>query len=251
MSTISAINGPAPIAQPAWLRSAAKVISVVFHPLFIPIYIAAYLVYGHAYSFAALDDKQKLIRLVSIFVITAFFPAITVFLLWRLKFAQSIMLRTQKERIIPYVSSTIYFFWAFYVSKNIPGSSPYLTSLFLGIFLSTSAALMANNYFKISMHALGVAGGAAFMILTALHSAESMGHPVAIAPIVSVILYTNRLSAPDINQHEVMTALHERLERLDGVAPDRHVLDLKGELLLGKAAGGVVILEGDLRPGDA
>ena len=98
--------------------------------------------------------------MLSVFVITAFFPALTVFLLWRLGFSTSIYLRTQKERIVPYISSIIYFFWAFYVSKNLPGSPPVMTFFFLGIFLTMSLAVMANNYFKISMHAMAVGGAA-------------------------------------------------------------------------------------------
>jgi hypothetical protein len=203
MNSITAQNHTIPVEQPAWLRSFARFVSVVFHPLFVPVYLAAYLIYMHPYTFAVLDEKQKLLRLISIFIITAFFPAITVFLLWRLKFASSIFLRTQKERIIPYVASTIYFFWAFYVSKNLPGSSPYLTSLFLGVFLSTSAALMANNYFKISMHALGVSGAAAFMIMLALHTTEPMGIPLAITTIIAGLVCTSRFIASDHTQYEV------------------------------------------------
>src|ERR1700709_2786476 len=90
-----------PLPQPKALRAVAKIISYVFHPLFIPAYISAYLIYVHPYLFAGYDSNQKFIRLVSVFVITAFFPALTVFLLWRLQFAESIYLRTQKERIIP------------------------------------------------------------------------------------------------------------------------------------------------------
>jgi hypothetical protein len=203
MNTLSVTNTKKPVEQPAWLHAFARFISVVFHPLFIPVYVAAYIIYMHPYTFAVLDEKQKMLRLISIFVITAFFPAVTVFLLWRLKFAESIFLRTQKERIIPYVASTIYFFWAFYVSKNLPGSSPYMTSLFLGIFLSTSAGLMANNYFKISMHALGVSGAAAFMILLALHTNEPMGIAVSVATIVAGLVCTARLIASDHSTYEV------------------------------------------------
>ena len=113
-----------PLPQSKIINLFGRFLSYVFHPLFIPAYIAAYVIYLHPYAFSSFDDRQKLVRLISIFTISAFFPAITVFLLWRLKFADSIFLRTQKERIIPYVASITYFFWAFYVSRNIPGSPP-------------------------------------------------------------------------------------------------------------------------------
>ena len=186
-----------PLPQPTWLRVFAKIISYLFHPLFIPAYLAAYVIYIHPYAFAMLDEKQKLIRWLSVFVTTAFFPAVTVFLLWRLKFASSIFLKTQKERIIPYVTSVIYFFWAFYVSKNLPGSPPVIVFLFLGIFLSTSAALMANSYFKISLHGLGVGGAAAYMILLSMASMQSMGLVIAATTIVAGLVCTSRLIISD------------------------------------------------------
>ena len=192
-----------PLPQPQWLKIFAGIISYIFHPLFIALYVAAYHIFIHPYDFAAYSEKQKTIRLISIFVITGFFPAFTVFLLWRLKFAASIYLRTQKERIIPYVSSIIYFFWAFYVSKNLDGTPPTMTAFFLGTFLAVSAALMANNYFKISMHAVAISGGAAFMILFGLYSSVQMNLPISIAVIIAGLVCTSRLIVSDHHPMEI------------------------------------------------
>jgi hypothetical protein len=196
-----------PLSQPLYLKVLGRFFSYLFHPLFITIYVSAYLIYLHPYSFAVFDQKQKALRLISIFVITAFFPALTVFLLWRLGFAQSIFLRTQKERIIPYVSSIIYFFWAFYVSKNLQGTPDTMTFFFLGIFLATSAALMANNYFKISMHAVAVGGAAAFMMLLGIVSHEPIGLPIAVATIVCGLVCTSRFLISDHTPYELYSGL--------------------------------------------
>src|SRR3954463_15015449 len=91
-----------PLPQPRALKLFAAFFSYLFHPLFISVYVAAYLIYLHPYAFAVFDPRQKFLRLLSVFVITVFFPAFTVFLLWRLQFAESVQLRSQKERIIPY-----------------------------------------------------------------------------------------------------------------------------------------------------
>ena len=175
--------------------------SYVFHPLFIPLYVAAYLIFLHPYLFAVFPEKQKIIILISVASQTILFPALTVFLLWRLGFADSIFLRTQKERIIPYVATNIFFFWAFYVSKNrFPDE---MTFFFLGIFLSSAAGLMANNYFKVSMHAIGVGGSAAFMILLGMVNAETGGLPLAIAVSVAGIVCTSRLLVSDHHPMEI------------------------------------------------
>jgi hypothetical protein len=193
--------------QPAVFKVLGRLFSYVFHPLFIPVYIAAYLIYLHPYFFSVYSPQQKFIRLLSVFVITAFFPAITVLLLWRLQFADSLFLRTRKERIIPYVASIIYFFWAFYVSRNINETPPIMVSFFLGTFLCTSAALMANNYFKISMHALAVGGAAAFMILLGLSSQEAMGIQVAAATFIAGLVCTSRLIVSDHQPGDIYSGL--------------------------------------------
>jgi hypothetical protein len=196
-----------PLPQPKPLKVVAKVISYVFHPLFIPVFVSAYIIYLHPYLFAGFDSKQKFIRLISVFVITAFFPAITVFLLWRLQFAESIYLRTQKERIIPFVASIIYFFWAFWVSRNLAGTPPAMTFFFLGVFLSTSAALMANNYFKISLHGLAVGGAVAFMVLLGMITSEPMGKIISITTLIAGLVSTSRLIVSDHHPMEVYWGL--------------------------------------------
>lgn len=196
-----------PLPQPLYLRVIAGFISYLFHPLFIAVYVSAYMIFLHPYSFAVFDEKQKLIRLFSIFFITCFLPAFTVFLLWRLKFADSIMLRTQKERIIPYVASIIFFFWAFYVSKNLPGTPSSMTSFFLGTFLSTSVALIANNFFKISLHALAVGGAATFMIILGIVSGVATGLPIAIALIIAGLVCTSRLIVSDHYPFDIYAGL--------------------------------------------
>jgi hypothetical protein len=196
-----------PLPQSRSLRLLGKLVSYVFHPLFIPFYVIAYLVYIHPYAFSSLQEKQKMMKLISFFVITVFFPALTVFLLWRLKFADSIFLRTQKERIIPYVATITYFFWAWYVSKNQLENPPALIFFCLGLFICASVALMANNYFKISMHGLGVGGAMAFFILLAWATTEPMGLPVSIATTITGLVCTSRLLISDHHPAEVYWGL--------------------------------------------
>lgn len=209
MTDIPFLEKPAayPLQQAKIVRLFGSLFSYLFHPLFISAYVAAYLIYLHPYSFAVFDSKQKFLRLLSVCVITVFFPALTVLLLWRLQFARSVFLRTQKERIIPYVSSIIYFFWAFYVARNLEGTPPSMVSFFLGTFLCASAALMANNYFKISMHALAAGGAAAYMILLGITSGQPMGLPIAIATVATGIVCTSRLIVSNHHPNEIYWGL--------------------------------------------
>src|SRR3954467_7190379 len=88
---------------PAALKFFAKVISYVFHPLFIPTYVYFFLTQAFPYEFSGLLRNAAIFRTLVVFINTAFFPGIAIFLLWRLKFIESIFLKSQKERIAPYM----------------------------------------------------------------------------------------------------------------------------------------------------
>ncbi len=147
----SATNKPSQaLLLPAWF------FSIVFHPLFIPVIAAWYLAFVHQYFFEGITPYDKAMIIVKMAYNTIFFPAFTVLLLKALGFIKSIFLKTQKERILPYVAANFFYFWMYLVFRNQPQVPLILTRFIFGIFLSSSAALFANSYFKISMHALGM-----------------------------------------------------------------------------------------------
>src|SRR5258708_6903897 len=121
--------------QPAFLRLAAKFISFIFHPVFIPVYVVVFLLYVHPYLFAGFSSWDKSLVLIQAFVMFTFFPLVTVLLLKALKFINTIYLLTQKDRIIPYVVCGIWYFWIWYVWHNLPGYPHEAVIFALAIFI--------------------------------------------------------------------------------------------------------------------
>lgn len=189
------------------LRIIAKCISYIFHPIFIPLFVTYYLLYIQPYFFLGLSNENKFGRIAMVGISITFFPALTVFLLWRLKFIQSIQLRTQKERIIPYVAANIFFFWAYYVSRNQIDNPVLFTQFLLGVFIASSAALVANSFTKISMHVIGVAGVVAFLIYEAVWSGMAMGLPISISIFICGIVCSARLLLKEHTPAEVVWGL--------------------------------------------
>src|SRR5258706_2685966 len=93
--------------QPQVLKVIAKIISYLLHPLFIPTYVFLWLTWRFPESFSGITLTGLIFKKISVFLNASFFPAFSVFLLWRLKFIESIYLRTQKDRIIPYIITMI------------------------------------------------------------------------------------------------------------------------------------------------
>jgi len=201
------LNGnPNPQRQPFAARAFGHIISVVFHPLFIPTYIVAYLLFLHPYAFAGATEKYRLFRLFSIIFITAFLPAFSIFLMRQLNFISSIMLRTQRDRIIPYVVSMIYYWWGWHVSKNL-GDSPAMVAMLLGTFLISIAGMMANIYFKISMHAIGMGGVLGFFLVIFRSNSMLMTWPLSIAFLATGFVCTSRLLLRSHQQKDIYGGL--------------------------------------------
>ena len=189
------------------LKWGATLISYIFHPLFIPTYVFLFLMKAFPYEFAGITEWQLQMRLFGVFWLTAFFPAFAVFLLWRLRFSDSIFLRTQKERIVPYVISMFFYWWMYYLSRNFQDQPLVLRFFFMGIFIATVFGLILNNYFKISLHGMGVGGATTAIILFSLYYHLNFGSVISISIILSGLVCTSRFLVSDHTNKEIYTGL--------------------------------------------
>lgn len=192
-----------PPKQPALIRALAHFFSYIFHPLFIPAYVTAFLLFIDPYSFAGVPGYKKIFRLIAIFFNTAFIPGFAVFLMWRLKLIQSMQLRTQKERIIPYAAAMIFYFWAWYVFRNQNDNPQPFLDFLLGSFLGVCAAWFLNIVNKVSMHAIGVGGLATFFLLQAFGTQDVTGIYFSFAILIAGAVCTSRLIVSDHTPGEI------------------------------------------------
>lgn len=145
------------------LRFFAHFLSIIFHPLFIPAYVVAMLIYLHSFNNLIISSFYKPRMMAMVILYTALFPGIVVFLAWRLKFIKNLYLEERTERIIPFVSTMFFYFWIYYVSRNLDYFPVSFKQFLLGVFLSSASALFANMYTKISMHGIAMGGLVGFM----------------------------------------------------------------------------------------
>jgi hypothetical protein len=189
------------------LKIFAKIVSYVLHPLFIPTYIFLWLVKRFAINFAGITQQGLLFKEISVFMNASFFPAFAVFLLWRLKFIQSIYLRTQKDRVIPYIITMIFYWWMWYLSRSFTDQPVVLRFFYFGIFLTTVFGLIINNFIKISMHAIGAGTFFAFIILTCIYYQTLFGADIAIATLLAGLICTVRLLLNHHSTAEIYSGL--------------------------------------------
>jgi hypothetical protein len=189
------------------LKWPANFFSYIFHPIFIPIYAIAFFVYLHPSYFSGFSAKGKLQTILISTINLVCFPLITVLLLKAVGFVDSIFLRTRKDRIIPYMACGIFFFWAYTVFKKQEHYPPIMSSFILGVFLAASAGLIANIYFKVSMHAMGVGGLVGVFLIIANKSSMLMTWPLAAALLIAGVVCTARLVLSTHTQKDVYIGL--------------------------------------------
>ncbi len=177
---------------PKYVVFISKVASVIFHPLFIGIYLAAFLLFIHPSYFLGFTDQSKLLKLLTIVNNNVFFPLLVVALLRGLGFSNSVQLKTQRERIVPYIASITFYFWTYYVFRSQPENPTILVLMCRGMFMASSIALIANNYFKISMHAIACGGMIGLFILTIQDGTMSSGIPMMLGFFVTGLVFTSR-----------------------------------------------------------
>ena len=201
------VTQPTSGEHPAVTKFFAHLFSYLFHPLFIPLYVTFFLAFIHPGYFAGfgLLAKKKVMLLIAI---NAFaFPAITVLLLKGLGFIDSLFLKTQKDRIIPYIASGTFFFWTQYVLREQPYIPRILVAFMFGVFISSSAALIANIYYKISMHAIGMGGLVGLFLVILQQNTMLMTWPLSLAILLAGLVCTSRMIVSDHRPKEIYAGL--------------------------------------------
>lgn len=182
----------------------ARLVSIIFHPLLVGVYMAWFLIFkGHGY-FQYMEPKGRIISLATVAVNNFLFPVVVVLLLRGLGFIDSIYLRTQKERIVPYMASIIFFFWSWYVFYNRYEAPQILRDTLQGIFYAAIIASAVNIYFKISMHAIGMGGLVGMMIACLFDGSLFSLLPLALSVLLSGLVISSRLITGDHQRGDVL-----------------------------------------------
>jgi hypothetical protein len=143
----------------------AKILSLIFHPLWMPliIYLSVRTIDPYYIATTHADFLVFLLLIVNIVA-----PAISMLVMIHYKMLSSIELRERKERFGPYMLVIGYYVLSYFILRRyvdfLPGS---VFSFFLSVIVSLLLSLGINMYWKISVHML--AQGGVFGTLLALH----------------------------------------------------------------------------------
>jgi hypothetical protein len=153
-------------------------------------------------SFAGFSADIITMRIIIIFLLTAFFPLVFVGLLKALGFIQSIQMHDAKDRIIPLMGIMVFYFWAYHVFANI--DSPFiLRVLLLGTFWGVIVLFMVNIFFKASMHTMAAGGVLGLVIVLMMTSPVSMIVPLFLTIFIAGLIGSARMALGAHHQSEI------------------------------------------------
>lgn len=185
----------------------STVISYVFHPLFVGVMMAGYLIFIHPVYFQSFTPQARMLKLLAVINNNVFFPLLVVALMRALGFNKSLLLKTQKERIVPYIASITFFFWTYYVFRNQPEVPRILVNMCRGMFYATAVALVLNNYFKISMHGIAVGGMLGLMMVILFQGNLPGILHLMVALFITIIVALARKVASDHQWFDIIAGI--------------------------------------------
>lgn len=185
----------------------AKILSYLFHPVFVPVYVVLFLLFVEPFLFVGFNKGQKIRILLQAVQMYTFFPLVSIILLRTLNFIPSIKLEHKKDRIIPFIICNIWYFWIWYVWRNLPEVPVEMVVFAMSIFLASSIGLMFNIYIKISMHGIALGTAVAFLASLGFMYQVGFGLYFTIAVFIAGLVSTARLILSDHQPSEIYWGL--------------------------------------------
>lgn len=140
------------------LRFASKLVSYLFHPIFILFYVFLLMILVNPYQFSIQNQQDKGILIITVFISSVFFPLISILIMRGLGLVKSFEMKDKMERIGPFIATGIFYLWLF---TNIKGNDdvPHaFTVIVLGTVIGLFIGFALNTVSKVSLHSIGMGG---------------------------------------------------------------------------------------------
>lgn len=170
------------------------------------------LMFLNPYEFASVDNDLLLIM---VFLTSFALPVFAIFLMKQLNMVSSFELNKREDRIGPFIITAILYLSLFLHLKKAGSFPEFMVTSTLAVLISLFAAFFANNFVKVSLHAVGMGGFLAFIVFavkTFAYSSVVRGHipilgTIEINPVL--ILYLGLLIAGAVCTSRLLLNAHK------------------------------------------
>jgi len=173
------------------VRTAAKIISFVFHPLLMATYLVVIL--GKFFPSMLMIGPDHVWLIASfVFGFTFAVPSVNLLLFRYLGSIQSLYLESREQRILPFIFiSLLYAMVAFLFYYKLPFSANFNKLITLAAALVIVATVI-TLFYKVSVHSLAL-GGIVGILLPLLRFSPNLLLPLAIVIVITGMVISSRL----------------------------------------------------------
>ncbi|MGC6420316.1 MAG: phosphatase PAP2 family protein [Chitinophagales bacterium] len=176
------------------IQRLAHMLSIAFHPIFIPMAMA-YVVLDTSPFRYPVGDYRFIVPLLLTGIFTIIYPIFMLLICRGLGLVKSVDLRERRDRIVPYIAISSFVFWAYFMMRKgsdpvigqidiLTYHNPLFEAMFLGVFFTLVLLLLCTLFWKVSAHA---ASSVAFVLLV-YHLAPYSNESVLPWFIVSILV---------------------------------------------------------------
>ncbi|GAB3536888.1 hypothetical protein GCM10027443_28360 [Pontibacter brevis] len=176
-------------------RTLAQVLSVVFHPLLLPTYLFAVILYYMPTATLALPYRIRWVVLCMIFFTTFIIPGLAAYGLVRLGHLDSMEMDRREQRSLPLLFTAVCYALTSYLLYREPSFDAIFYFVMGVIAASVFLAFLISQFWKISAHSIGMGGGLGLLlVLNWLDPDAMMVGPIALGILLAGAVLSARLS---------------------------------------------------------
>lgn len=185
----------------------ARLLSVIFHPLFIPTYLFSFLAWALPTSLEPIGAERQGQFLVFIFIVTCLLPMLNVGIFRAFGSIKSLAMPDRKERLMPFVFiSVIYvavtYLFYFYGRMNL--NDNFLKFMVI-VDMLVIVATIATFFFKVSVHSVCIWGLIGILVpLNKITEVNTIFYPTVGVIALAGFVMAARLDAGSHTSREVM-----------------------------------------------
>lgn len=175
----------------------AKIVSIIFHPLFMPVYGMA-IIFSAPTLFGYLPFDVKKILIFVLLINNVLLPlSLLPFFRYR-NIISSWSIENRQERIIPLLIATILYATTSFIIYRFPIPG-FLKSFIIAVFFVSLAVSVINFWWKISIHSTGAGALLALVIILSLKMYEPLIWYLITVILSSGLVLSSRLK---LNSHD-------------------------------------------------
>lgn len=189
------------------MKKLAQIVSYILHPLFITWYVSLVLLYTCPAVVKDIAPKDLGLYNIQIICNTILYPALVVFLMWRIGFIKSVYMNEARERLGPLIACILFFFWNYYVFYKLTEVPDIVKIFLLGSFIATSILFLCTIFAKISMHTCSIGGALVGLLLATIKYPCNILPYFLISLVATIVIFFARLYLKAHTKAEVITGL--------------------------------------------